>query len=176
MKPLPGALRARILEQPSLHVFEGVLIEFSHPSDLQAARCSPGMRKHFERIISPRHVVISSKQVASILKTLARRGVHCHPVEQETQRKKKRTHFYRTETLRPTGRSISMRTLLEKHIQLQQALDIFYRVPGYQAERRRITPLLIELRGEHLYLSAYCQNRRANRLFRLDRMEIPGTY
>jgi len=47
-----------------------------------------------------------------------------------------------------------------------------YRSPGYPAERRRITPLLIERRGEFTYISAYCQTRRAQLTFRLDRMEI----
>jgi predicted DNA-binding transcriptional regulator YafY len=66
--------------------------------------------------------------------------------------------------------------VLGKYMQLQQALDILYRAPGFPAEQRRITPLSIEQRGERTYVIAYCQTRRAQRTFRLDRMEIPGTW
>jgi len=51
-----------------------------------------------------------------------------------------------------------------------------YRAPGYPAEQRRITPLIIEQRGEQTYVIAYCQTRRAQRTFRLDRIEVPGAW
>jgi len=74
----------------------------------------------------------------------------------------------------PIGGSSSKLELLKRYRQLQQAIDVLYRAPGYPTERRRITPLLIEQRGEHTYISAYCQTRRAQRTFRLDRIEILG--
>jgi predicted DNA-binding transcriptional regulator YafY len=66
--------------------------------------------------------------------------------------------------------------LIEKYKQLGQALDMLYRAPGYAPEKRRITPLAIEQRGEHTYIIAYCQTRRGQRTFRLDRMEVPGAW
>ena len=82
--------------------------------------------------------------------------------------------FRKRNCCNPSADTSSKLELLEKYKQLQQAIDVLYRVPGYPAEQRRITPLLIEERGEYTYVSAYCQNRRAQRTFRLDRIEIPG--
>ena len=174
--PLPTEIRARILQQPTLQILQGIVIEFSHPSDLEAARRNPGLRRRLERVLSPRHVFLSAKDAPGVLGILARRGVHVTFPQEQPARRRKRTHFYRTPRPSPTGQAIPILQLLEKHIQLQQAVDILYRVPGYQAENRRITPVLIEQRGEHTYVSAYCQTRRANRTFRLDRMQIAGTY
>ncbi len=42
-------------------------------------------------------------------------------------------------------------------------------------ELSRITLLLSKERGGYTYLSAYCQDRRASRTFRLDRMEVADT-
>jgi hypothetical protein len=172
---LPSNIRARILEQPTLQVLQGTVIEFSHPSDLEALRHNPNLRRRFEQVLSPRHVLIDTQDVPRVLQILARRGIELSFPQDQPARRHKRTHFSRTPLLEPTGKPVPMLQLLEKHIHLQQALDVYYRVPGCQVEQRRITPLLIEQRGEHIYISAYCQTRRANRLFRLDRMQIPGT-
>jgi hypothetical protein len=57
----------------------------------------------------------------------------------------------------------------------QEALTVWYQTPGRpNAERRQITPLLIEQRSTRFYLIAYCHQRRANRQFRLDRMRLAG--
>ncbi len=173
---LPSHIRARILEQPTLQIMDGAVIEFSHSADLEALRRNPNLRLHFERVLSPRHVFLSAKDTPAVLRLLARRGIQLVSHQEPPPVQRKRTHFYRTPTPIPKGRQVPILQLLEKHIQLQQALDILYRAPGYQTEKRRITPLLIEQRGEYTYIQAYCQNRRANRTFRLDRMEIPGTY
>ena len=173
---IPGEIRARILGQPSLQILEGVVIVFSHPSELESARRNPNLRVCFEHVLSPRHVMVSNRNAPAILRLLKRRGMHIASEQEQPLERRKRTHFYRTPTPKPKGKAVPILQLLEKHIQLQQAVDILYRAPGYQAEKRRITPLLIEKRGGHTYVSAYCQTRRANRTFRLDRMEIPGTY
>jgi hypothetical protein len=175
-EPLPPQIRAHILEQPTLQILDGAVIEFSHPADLEALRRNPNLRCHFERVLSPRHVFLSAKDAPAVLRLLARRGIQLTSPQEQPGSRRTRTHFYRTPTPEPKGRQVPILQLLEKHIQLEQALDILYRAPGYQAEKRRITPLLIEQRGEYTYIQAYCQNRRANRAFRLDRMEIPGTY
>jgi hypothetical protein len=175
-QPLPSEIRARILEQPTLQILDGAVIEFSHSADLEALRRNPNLRLHFERVLSPRHVFLSAKDAPAVLRLLARRGIQLVSHQEPPPVQRKRTHFYRTPTPIPKGRQVPILQLLERHIQLQQALDILYRAPGYQTEKRRITPLLIEQRGEYTYIQAYCQNRRANRTFRLDRMEIPGTY
>lgn len=62
---------------------------------------------------------------------------------------------------------------LQDAIAKQETIDVLYHVPGRpSAERRRLAPLLIEPRGPHTYLLAYCHTRRANRTFRLDRLQL----
>lgn len=57
----------------------------------------------------------------------------------------------------------------------QEAVDILYQASGRHApESRRITPLLVEARAGRMYVLAYCHLRRANRTFRLDRIQIMG--
>ena len=174
--PLSPEIRARVLEQPSLQILDGVVIEFSHPSDLEALRRNPNLRRCFEHVLSPRHVFLSTKDAPAVRRLLARRGIRLSSGDEAPPAKRKRTHFYRTPSPEPKGRNVPILQVLENYLQLQQAVDILYRAPGCQIEKRRITPVLIDRRGEHTYISAYCQNRRANRTFRLDRMEIPGTF
>jgi hypothetical protein len=62
---------------------------------------------------------------------------------------------------------------LERAIQRQETIDILYRAAGRSmAEHRHLTPLLIEQRGLRFYLIAYCHTRRANRTFRIDRLQL----
>ena len=62
---------------------------------------------------------------------------------------------------------------LGRAIQSGEPIDVLYHVPGRPApERRHLTPLLLETRGPRHYLIAYCHTRRANRTFRLDRLQI----
>jgi hypothetical protein len=174
--PLPGEIKARLLDQPSLRVSEGIVLEFSHPTELARLRRQPNVRRHFEEVLSPRHVLISRKESNSLFQMLKRRGVYVTYNEERPETHKKRPHLAAKTLLPPKGKSVPKLALLEKYLQLQQAIDVLYCVPGYPAEQRRITPLVIEQRGEHTYVMAFCQTRRAQRLFRLDRMEIPGTY
>jgi len=64
--------------------------------------------------------------------------------------------------MRPVGKDTPKMSVIERYKDLGLALDILYRVPGYLAEPRRITPLFVEERGEQ-------------RTFRLDRIEVSGT-
>jgi len=107
---------------------------------------------------------------------LKRRGVYLAYNEEPVEVKRKHLPFTQTTILQLVGKSVPKLAVLEKNLRLQQAVDLMYRAPGYAAEKRRITPLSIEQRGEETYVIAYCQTRRAQRIFRLDRMEIPGTY
>lgn len=107
---------------------------------------------------------------------LKRRGVYVNHHEDQPKVSPKRTHFPRKVLLQPVGKNVPKLEIIEKYRLWQQALDVLYRVPGCAAEQRRITPLSIETRGEYTYVIAYCQTRRAQRTFRLDRMEVPGTY
>lgn len=62
---------------------------------------------------------------------------------------------------------------LEEAIRKQEPIDILYRkTDRYQAEPRHLTPLVIEQRGLRFYLIAYCHTRRANRTFRMDRLQL----
>ncbi len=173
---LPAEIKARLLDQPSVRMIEGVVLEFSHPADLQKLRRQPNFRRHFEQVISPRHVLLDAKESKGVSQILERRGVYLTSNEELPETRKKRTHFPQKGPLQTVGPAVPKIQLLETYLQLQQAVDVLYRAPGFSAERRRITPLLIEQRGEHTYVIAFCQTHRAQRTFRLDRMEIPGTY
>ncbi len=178
---LPGNLRARILGQPVLRLSSGLLLEFSSPAELRQLRRSPALRPYFERMLSPRHVSVDPSQAPRLLAMLARRGVYAFEGEQvgdgENHLRGKRTHFSQVELLQPLGAPVSLRDFIVQAIQLQQAFDMLYHAPsGERPEVRRITPLALEQRGGHTYVSAYCHTRKGNRLFRLDRMEVPGTF
>lgn len=174
---LPEHIKALILGQPSIKVSEGIVLEFSSPAEMAQLRRQPVLRKYIQEFLSPQTVLVSKQDEKALYKLLHRRGAHLQQHEDlPPVQKKKRTHFYQKTILQPVGKSVSKLILIEKYKQLQQALDIVYRTPGYNPEQRRITPLAIEQRGEHTYIIAHCQTRRGQRTFRLDRMEIPGTW
>jgi hypothetical protein len=173
---LPKPAKAHILSQPSVQIRQGLVIEFSDAGALRQLRRQPNLRKHVEQYLSPRHVLISAANSNSLLKMFERRGVYTQFHEEPPEPERKRTHFQAKTLLQPVGKEVPKMELLNKYLQLQQALDILYRAPGTNAEQRRITPLSIEARGEHQYVIAYCHIRRGQRTFRLDRMEVPGTY
>ena len=178
---IPGRTKAMLLEQPSIRVAEGIMLEFSSPADLQQLRRQPIFRKYIEEFLSPQRVLVSSQKAKMLFDLLKRRGVYVNGNEEPpdvspSKTAGKRTHFPQNPMLQPLGKSAPKLEILEKYKGWQQALDVMYRTPGYPAEQRRITPLSIEKRGEHTYVVAYCQTRRGQRLFRLDRMEVPGTY
>jgi len=173
---IPGNTKAILLKQPSIRIAQGVMLEFSNPADLQQLRRQPALRKYIDEFLSSQRVLVSSQNVKALFQMLKRRGVYLNSNEEQPKVTKKRTHFPQKVLLQPVGKSVPKLEIIEKYKQWQQALDVLYRVPGYPAEQRRITPLSIEQRGEYTYVIAYCQTRRAQRTFRLDRMEVPGTY
>lgn len=173
---LPGAIKARLLGQPSLRVSAGIVLEFSHPEQMQSIRRQPALRQYVQEFLSPRHILVSSQDAQALLKLLKRRGVNLENHEEPPEKEVKRTHFTQNPVLQPVGKSVPKLEVLETYLRLQQALDVFYRAPGYAPEPRRITPLSIEERGGQTYVIAWCQSRRGQRTFRLDRMEIPGAY
>lgn len=62
---------------------------------------------------------------------------------------------------------------LQEAIDRAEAVDVLYQASGRHApEFRHLRPLLVEQRNGRFYLLAYCQNRRANRTFRLDRLKL----
>ncbi len=61
---------------------------------------------------------------------------------------------------------------IERAIKQEQSIDVRYQAHGRaMPEHRRLSPLAVEQRGLRFYLIAYCHKRRANRTFRLDRMQ-----
>jgi len=176
--PIPPDLRAAILDQPVLNVTEGIVLEFSNPEELKRLRRSAVLREHFEHILSPRHVCVSAKNAPRLLELLERRGIHARlllEASPEEDRPCPRTYFHQ-HPAPLSEEEVLPRGILEKYLRLQQALDILYHAPGgVRPESRRITPLLMEERGGHAYVIAYCHTRRAQRTFRLDRIEIPGS-
>lgn len=174
---LPDRLKATLLGQPSIRVSEGIILEFSNPAELKQLRRQPTLRKYIHEYLSPQRILISKENEKALIRLLKRRGIYLHPNEDQTPvKKKKRTHFQQTTLLQPSGKNIPKLALIQKYLTLEQALDISYRSPGCNPEKRRITPLSIEQRGEYTYIIAYCQTRRGQRTFRLDRMEIPGAW
>lgn len=174
---LPDQIRALILKQPSIRIAEGIILEFSSPAELAQLRRQPVLRKYFEEFLSSQRVLIAGQNAKAVYELLKRRGVYVHRNEdQAPAARARRTHFPQNPILQPVGKHISKLELIEKYKQLGQALDMLYRAPGCASEKRRITPLVIEQRGEHTYIIAYCQTRRGQRTFRLDRMDIPGTW
>jgi hypothetical protein len=148
-RPLPGHTKALILKQPSIRIAEGLVLEFSSPAELQQLRRQPVFRKYLDEFLSPQHVLVSQEKAKGLFRMLTRRGVYVRWNEEEPQARKKRTHFLSQlkPILNPVGNSISKLAIIEKYKQQGQALDVLYFAPGYPAEKRRITPLLIEERG-----------------------------
>lgn len=177
-KPMPEQTKALVLRQPSIRIADGIVLEFSSPEELKQLRRQPVFRKYIDEFLSPQRILVSREKAKGLFEMLTRRGVYVDQNEEQEKAGKKRTHFPSKPKmfLESVGKSVPLMTILEKYKLLGQALDILYRAPGYPAEQRRITPLLIDERGEHIYVIAYCQTRRAQRTFRLDRMEISGTY
>lgn len=175
-REIPKSTRAQILGQPTIKLTQGWVLEFSSPQELKELRRQPNLRKHMEQFLSPQHVLISAQSASQVFKMFERRGVFAQESKVPARTPKKRSHFVSPIPLMPIGKTAPKMEILNKYLQLQQALDILYRTPGYPAEQRRITPLSMEQRGENTYVIAHCHTRRAQRTFRLDRIEIPGTY
>ncbi len=187
--PLPGGLRARLLGQPSLQTSIGLVLEFSDPAHLRQLRRSPALRGHFERILSPRHILVEAANAPRMLKLLERRGIYTTPLLSpqfgevqpnwgETRREGggARAHFSRLSLLQPLELGQPLIGFLQQAIRQQTAFEMLYHAPnGERPERHRITPLLIEERGGYTYIIAYSHTRRGQRTYRLDRMEVPGT-
>ncbi len=173
---IPDRTKAVLLKQPTVRVAQGIVLEFSNPADLQQLRRQPALRKYIEEFLSSQRVLVSNQNTKALFQMLKRRGVYLNKNEEQPEVVRKRTHFPQKVLLQPVGKSVPKLEVIEKYKQWQQALDVLYRAPGCPAEQRRITPLSIEQRGEYTYVIAYCQTRRAQRTFRLDRMEVPGTF
>lgn len=176
-KILPDKTKAFLLGQPSIRISEGIILEFSSPAELAQLRRQPVLRKYFEKFLSSQSVLIARQNEKMVYELMKRRGVYLHKNEEQPPvKKRKRTHFAQKTILQPVGKYMPKLVLIKKYKQLSQALDIVYRAPGCNPEQRRITPLAVEQRGEHTYIIAHCQTRRGQRTFRLDRMDIPGTW
>ena len=73
----------------------------------------------------------------------------------------------------PTPPSPSLSEKLQEVIDRQDSIDVLYRATvRHSAEVRHLSPLLLEQRSGRSYLLAYCHTRRANRTFRLDRLQL----
>jgi hypothetical protein len=63
--------------------------------------------------------------------------------------------------------------IIQDIIDQEGSVDVVYQKPGVEgADIRHIRPLLIEKRGQRIYILAYCHDRKANRTFRLDRLKL----
>jgi len=176
-KTLPGELRAGILGQPSLHLSTVAVVEFSSPAELRQLRRSQTLRQHFDQILSPRHIAIPVEKTADLLKLLQRRGIYMPSQSPAPPPKaKKRTHFSQKGLLEPLGQPVPLRNFISQAIERQSAFEMRYHAPeAKRPELHHITPLLVEERNGYTYIIAYSHNRHAQRTYRLDRMDVPGT-
>jgi hypothetical protein len=176
-KTLPGDLRAGILGQPSLRLSTVTVIEFSSPAELRQLRRSQTLRQHLDQLLSPRHALVSVDKTADVLKLLQRRGIYTPEQNAEAPPKvKKRTHFPQTALLEPLGKPVPLRNFILQAIDRQGAFEMRYHAPeAKRPEIHHITPLLVEERNGYTYIIAYSHNRHAQRTYRLDRMDVPGT-
>jgi hypothetical protein len=175
-KPLPGDLRAGILGQPSLRLSTITVIEFSSPAELRQLRRSQTLRQHLDQLLSPRHAVVSVEKTADLLKLLQRRGIYTPDQNVDPPKVKKRTHFSQTGLLEPLGKPVPLRNFILQAIDRQSAFEMRYHAPeARRPEIHHITPLLVEERNGYTYIIAYSHNRHAQRTYRLDRIDVPGT-
>jgi hypothetical protein len=66
----------------------------------------------------------------------------------------------------------AIRTAVERALEKRDSLEIVYHTAGRGERTRRVVdPLRLEERGGAAYLIAYCHLRRAERVFRIDRIE-----
>lgn len=64
---------------------------------------------------------------------------------------------------------------IQQAIDRSESIDVIYQsATDTSPQPRHLTPLVLETRGVHTYLIAYCHTRRADRTFRLDRLKIAG--
>ena len=170
--PLPAEIKARILGQPNLTIFSGTIYEFSDPAELRQLRNSPILRKYFNHLLSPRSVHVLAKDETHVQKLLKRRSIALNPIWDEPPEKVPKTRIRGRQSQRyfRNKPKVELDALLKWAIQVQEAVNVVYQVPNCQPENRHISPLYFEERGEHRYLIAFCHQRRAQRMFRMDRM------
>lgn len=112
-------IKARLLDQPSVRMIEGVMLEFSQPADLRKLRRQPNFRRRFEQVLSPRHVLLNAKESQGISQMLERRGVYLTSNEERPETRKKRTHFPQKGPLQIAGPALPKIQLLETYLRLR---------------------------------------------------------
>ncbi len=168
----PKALRARLERAQALHILPGLVLEFPNSEVLRRLRRDAPLRRRLEYLLSPCHALLAPRDRRSLETLLARRGIR---LLEGAPPMKRKSRMQRPSPVPPLALPLpgeDLTAALEAAIRARQAVHILYRAPGPVSapEWRHITPLLLETRGAHTYLSAYCHERRANRLFRLDRI------
>lgn len=80
-------------------------------------------------------MLIANGHSKAVFDLLSRRGVYLRTNEEQVpMRKVKRSHFSRNPLLQPVGKSVAKLSIIEKYLQLGQALEMTYRAPGYAPE------------------------------------------
>lgn len=74
-KPIPEHTKALILKQPSIRIAEGIVLEFSSPSELKQLRRQPAFRKYLDEFLSPQRVLVSKEKGRELFDLLTRRRV-----------------------------------------------------------------------------------------------------
>lgn len=74
-EPISDALLHLLEEEPVIHLVRGFVLEFTHSEELKELRRSKFLRRHFDYLLSPRHVVLDPWQGYAILRRLCRLGL-----------------------------------------------------------------------------------------------------
>jgi len=183
---LPSELRARILGLPTLKVATGLVLEFSDPAELRQLRRSEPLRSHFEKILSPRHILVNEKNAPRLLTLLERRGIlreFPSPIpilelgEGSGEGSGSAHTFHAPRYSSPWAKtSPSSNSYSNPFINRLLSICVTTRQTRRRPEIHRITPMLIEERGGYTYVIAYSHTRKGQRTYRLDRMDVPGTH
>ncbi len=169
-QPPPSTLRARLEARHAIRILPGTVLAFPNARLLRRLRRTASLRKRLRRIISPRHVLVTPEERRRLEPLLARRGIWLQETAASSASQPPRKwQTYHPQALPLPGEDLT--AALQEAIVRQAAVEFRYRASDRDSpEWRHVTPLLLEERGAHTYLTAYCHDRRANRLFRLDRI------
>jgi hypothetical protein len=74
-EPLPVKLLHQLAKEPTIRLIPGFVLEFSHPEELKRLRQFPGLRRHLDHLLSPRHVVLDPYHSPQIFQRLHQKGL-----------------------------------------------------------------------------------------------------
>jgi len=74
-KPLPVKWLHQLAKEPTIRLIQGFVLEFTHPEEIKRLRQFPGLRRHLDHLLSPRHVALDPYDAYQIFQRLRQKGV-----------------------------------------------------------------------------------------------------